>query len=202
MNLFEKCQDRQLGSGLRWLNEPPTWTFDADHRLHMEPTACTDFFRPPDQDANDGACLLYTAVRGDFTLSARVAVHLKGFGDAGGLVLRAQPDCWAKLCVERSPAGEVGVVSVVTAPFSDDANSELLDRPEAHLRITRKGRLFGMHYSVDGDRWRFVRAFAMDVPEELMVGAHAQAPFTGGCRADIDFLQLQHTAVQDFRSGE
>ena len=202
MNLFESCGGHDPGAKLSWLNEPPKWSFDASHRLQLAASPCTDFFRPPDQEARDDAALLYTTVRGDFTLSTRVVAHLVEFGDAGGLMLRAAPDCWAKLCVERSPVGEVAVVSVVTAPISDDANSEVLSRPEAYLRLTRRGPLMGMHYGVHGDRWRFVRAFTMDAPDELMVGVHAQAPFAGGCTAGFDFLQLTGVGVEDFRSGQ
>ena len=202
MNLFAGCADKSLGGGLRWLNEPPTWSFDAEGRLTVEPRAHTDFFRSPEQPTRDDASLLRVLVQGDFTLSARVAVHLVGFGDAVGLMLRLGPDCWAKLCVERSPVGEVAIVSVVTAPWSDDANGELLSRPEAYLRLTRRGDQIGMHYSVHGDRWRFVRAFTLGGAQAVDVGLHAQAPFAGGCRGTCDFLRLDGTAVADFRSGE
>jgi uncharacterized protein len=202
MNLFASCTGVNLGAGLRWLNEPPTWSFDADHRLSLEPQAKTDFFRSREQQARDDACMLYVPVQGDFTLSAHVAAHLVDFGDAAGLMVRGAPDCWAKLCVERSPVGEVAIVSVVTAPDSDDANGELLARPEAYLRLTRRGDLFGMHCSAHGDRWRFVRAFTLSAAKQLTVGLHAQAPFSGGCRATCDFLRLQDAGIADFRSGE
>jgi uncharacterized protein len=202
MNLFASCAGQRLGAGLCWLNEPLVWSFDADGRLTVEPPAKTDFFRPPGQEARDDACLLHVPALGDFTLTARVAAHLVDFGDAVGLMLRRGPDCWAKLCVERSPVGEVAIVSVVTGPWSDDANGELLARPEAYLRLTRRGELVGMHYSVHGDRWRFVRAFTLGPGGPLAVGLHAQAPFAGGCRGTCDFLRLEAAGVADYRSGQ
>jgi uncharacterized protein len=201
VNLFEGCHDKSLASGLQWLNEPPEWSFDAGG-LTVFPAAATDFFRPPDRPAHDSAGLLYGWVEGDFTATTRASAALAGFGDAAALTVRGEARTWAKLCVERSPVGEVSIVSVVTQTWSDDANNELLARPEAFLRLTRNGPLFGMHYSLDGRRWRFVRAFALPLPHRVMVGVHAQAPFQGGCRASFAFLDLAAEPVGDFRSGE
>jgi hypothetical protein len=91
---------------------------------------------------------------------------------------------------------------VVTDGSSDDANNELLPRPACQIRITRSGDVFGMHFSLDGRRWRFVRTFGLGMPPEVMVGVHAQAPFVGGARARFRRLELVRAAVADFRSGE
>ncbi|MEW6754193.1 MAG: DUF1349 domain-containing protein [Candidatus Latescibacterota bacterium] len=201
MDLFQGCRGRSLANGLRWLNEPPEWQFGVEG-LRIVPAPRTDFFRPADGAAHDSAGLLHTTVNGDFTVRTHVRAELAGFGDAGALTVRAAPDQWAKICVERSPVGEVGIVSVVTDPWSDDANAELLAAPEAFLRITRKGSVFGLHYSLDGDRWRFVRAFTCRMPDGVLVGVHAQAPFQGGCRATFGLLEITPQPVPDFRSGE
>lgn len=201
MDLFQGCRGRTLANGLRWLNEPPTWEF-GEGGLRVVPAGPTDFFRPSDQPGQDNAGLLYTEVTGAFTARTRVRASLAGFGDAGVLTVRAAPDQWAKLCVERSPVGEIGMVSVVTDPWSDDANSELLTTAEAWLRISRSRSVFGMHYSLDGRRWRFVRAFTCAMPETVMVGVHAQAPFGPGCCAEFSCLELVPEPVADFRSGE
>jgi regulation of enolase protein 1 (concanavalin A-like superfamily) len=200
MNLFDGCMDKALANGLAWLHEPAEWGFD-DAGLTAVPPVGSDFFRMPDH-AFDSACLLYKEVAGDFTLSTRVQAELFSFGDAAAITVRAGETQWAKLCMESSPAGDVSLVSVVTNPWSDDANGELLERPECHLRLTRKGDIFGMHYSLDGARWRFTRAFFMELPHTLMLGIHAQAPFKAGCRAVFSSVNLTLQAVQDFRSGE
>ena len=127
---------------------------------------------------------------------------LVGFGDAAAMTVRAKDNLWAKLCLERSPIGDVSVVSVVTNVNSDDANNELLKKPSCFLRITRKGDVFGMHYSLDGTVWRFVRTFILDMPETVMVGIHAQAPFMGGCKVLFKSLEMYGVPVEDFRSGE
>jgi len=202
MNLLARNTAPDASPRLEWINEPPEWRVDEQGRLHVTPAAGTDFFRPIDRPGHDSAGLLCATVTGDFTARTQVHVTLVEFGDAAALTVRVSPGQWAKICVERSLVGEVSVVSVVTDPWSDDANGELLAAPSAHLRLTRKGDLFGMHYSLDGDRWRFVRAFGMSSPAEMLVGVHAQAPFVGGCQARFDYLEIDPQPVADFRSGE
>ena len=201
VDLFEGCKGHQLANGLAWLREPTEWHFDDDGLL-IVPEAKTDFFRPYQGTPNDNACLLYAEVTGDFTAVTQTRAHLVGFGDAAALTVRAGPTQWAKLCLERSPIGDVSAVSVVTNTWSDDANNELLATPECYLRITRKGDVFGMHYSLDGQTWRFVRTFGMALPKTVKVGIHAQAPFVGGCRATFSKFTLSSEPVKDFRSGE
>lgn len=202
MNRFRGCRDRDVPSGMSWLNEPPEWHFDEHGRLTIVPKAVSDFFRPHDGEPNDNACLLAANITGDFTAVTRASAVLAGFGDAAALTVRASATRWAKLCVERSPIGETSMVSVVTDGFSDDANSELLRCPECFMRLTRRGNVFGMHYSLDGQTWRFVRCFGLEMPQTVKVGVHAQAPFQGGCSAVFDFLETTNQAVMDFRSGE
>jgi len=201
MNLFEGCSDQTLANGLRWFQEPPSWSFSGG-KLTIVPAPQTDFFRGYGREPKDDACLLYVEVSGDFTARTRASADPVAFGDAAAVTVRAGSTQWAKLCLERSPIGEVSAVSVVTDPWSDDANNELLDRPECDLRLTRKGAIFAMHYRTNDGPWRFVRTFAMDAPETVMVGVHAQAPFKGGCRATFRGLEIEHEPVDDFRSGE
>jgi regulation of enolase protein 1 (concanavalin A-like superfamily) len=201
MDLLKGCHDRALAAGLSWLNEPPEWRFDGEGLL-VVPEAATDFFRPYSGTGRDNAALLYTEVTGDFTAATRTRVHLVGFGDAAAITVRAGATQWAKLCLERSPIGDISAVSVVTNPTSDDANNELVDEPACFLRITRNGDVFGMHYSLDGQVWRFVRTFGMAMPRTVKVGIHAQAPFVGGCWARFASFELSDQPVADFRSGE
>ena len=201
MDMFHGCEGKTLPTGLRWLREPPTWSFSAG-TLEIVPEAKTDFFRPVVGEANDNACLLCAVARGDFTATVDARAVLVGFGDAAAMTVRSSPELWAKLCMERSPRGEISMVSVVTRGTSDDSNSELLTAPEASLRITRKGSEFALHYRVGQGAWRFVRSFGMPMPESVMIGVHAQAPFVGGCRATFSRFEIEPRAVADFRSGE
>jgi uncharacterized protein len=201
MNLLEGHSGPSIPQGLRWLREPQSFSFGRDG-LRIVPAPRTDFFRPHGGEAVDNACLLYRLVSGDFTAVAEAEADLVGFGDAAALTVRSSPELWAKLCLERSPVGEVSIVSVVTEVSSDDANNELLPRPACLLRITRRGDVFGMHFSTGGNRWRFVRTFGLRMPPEVMVGVHAQAPFVGGARATFRRFEIVSGAIADFRSGE
>jgi hypothetical protein len=57
-------------------------------------------------------------------------------------------------------------------------------------------------YIFTNPKWRFVRAFVLDMPETVKVGVHAQAPFAAGCRALFKSFELSEKPVNDFRSGE
>ncbi len=201
MNLLADCDGMTLANDLTWLNEPPEWRFDRGG-LTIVPQEASDFFRPHVGPPKDNCCLLHREVTGDFTATALTKANLVDFGDAAALTVRASDILWAKLCLERSPIGDVSLVSVVTDPWSDDANNELLETPECYLRLTRKGNVFGMHYSLNGKLWRFVRTFVLDMPPVVMVGIHAQAPFAAGCRVVFKSLTLSPEPVGDFRSGE
>ena len=200
VDLLKDLRPNQTGGELKWLNPPEQW--HVGDGLTIVPKAETDFFRPYEGQARDNACLLYREVAGDFTSVVGLKAELAGFGDAGALTIRQDATHWAKICLERSPIGDVSVVSVVTNPCSDDSNGELLDRPECFLRLTRRGNVFGMHYSLDGKAWRFVRTFGFELSDPAALGIHAQAPFRGGCRVTFTRWDLTNEAVADFRSGE
>lgn len=202
MNLIETIKNRDVPKGFTWLNEPENWSV-SDGRLSITPLGETDFFRSPDGlTVNDNACLLSTNIGGDFTAVAHLKANLKAFADAGALMVRSSADKWAKLCLERSPTGDFAVVSVVTEKYSDDCNGELLETAECFLRITRKGKVFGMHHSLDGTTWRFSRTFTRDFGDDVAIGILAQAPIAGGCSVDFDLFRIDKGAVTDFRSGE
>ena len=201
MNMFTGCKGKVLANGLKWLNEPPEWAFE-DQGLRIVPRAGSDFLRLYREPPKDNCCLLYRYTRGDFTAIAQVSATLVEFGDAAALTLRASETQWAKLCLERSPIGEISLVSVVTNPWSDDSNSEIVTTSTCYLRLTRKGNVFGMHYSLNGKTWRFVRTFALETGPNLMVGIHAQAPFTAGCQVLFHSLTISPEPVDNFRSGE
>lgn len=202
MNLLANLNENELPSGWAWISEPASWR-QSDGTLRVEPAEHTDYFRSPDGSmARDNAPYLATRVSGDFTIVTRARVNLVGFGDAATIVVREREDLWAKLCLERSPIGDVSLVSVVTRGVSDDANSELVPEPTAYLRATRRGDVFAFHYSNDGSTWRFVRTFRMECAPEVYVGIAAQAPYANGCVVEFDQLELRAGAVRDFRSGE
>jgi len=199
--MFKGCEGKRLSTGLAWLHEPREWGFGQDG-LEIVPEGKTDFFRPVVGGPVDNACLLYTWITGDFTAVADAHAVLAGFGDAAALTVRSDAERWAKICIERSPRGEISIVSVVTEGVSDDSNNEVLAAARASVRLTRTGNVFGMHYRAGAGAWRFVRTFGMEVPARVMVGVHAQAPFVSGCRATFTRFEVEPQGVSDLRSGE
>lgn len=201
MNMLEGCRGRTLAPGLAWLNEPAEWGVGPEGLKVGLDRKC-DFFRPYSGEANDGAHLLYARLRGDFAVTASLTAVLANTFDAGGLLVRGSAEQWAKLCIERGVRGETKVVSVVTRRWSDDADHVILPEPRAWVRITRKGAVFAFHWSDDGRQWRFVRVFPLELPDEVMVGALAQAPRVPGGSVAFTSLVSSSATVADFRSGE
>jgi regulation of enolase protein 1 (concanavalin A-like superfamily) len=186
---------------LRWELEPAAWRGD-DRQLTIEAGPRTDLFRDP-QGARPqlGAPrLIGDPPAGEWQLSARVAAHLRSTFDAGALILWAGEREWAKLAFERSPQGAGMVVSVVTRGLSDDCNSTMVGGDHVWLRVARVGAAFAFHASGDGERWDFVRHFALDA--DPAVGCLAQSPTGAGCAATFTAIRFGTTRLRDLRSGE
>ena len=170
--------------------------------LTLEAGPRTDLFRDPQgADPQLGATReLIDAPDGDWTLSARVQADLRSAFDAGALILWADERTWAKLALERSPQGEGMIVSVVTRGLSDDCNSTVVDGDAVWLRIARVGGAFAFHASADGERWDFVRHFALD--GDPRPGFSAQSPTGEGLLATFTQIRLEAARLRDLRSGE
>lgn len=153
--------------------------------------------------SSDAPRLLGTAPEGDFQLSARVTVGFAGDFDAGVLYVHVGEREWAKLCFERSP-GVPTICSVVTRGHSDDANSFTVDGDSVWLRVSRTGDAFAYHASTDGERWTFVRTFALGSPGDTaraLVGFMVQSPVGDGCPAEFRDLAFHRHAPADLRDG-
>jgi regulation of enolase protein 1 (concanavalin A-like superfamily) len=92
-------------------------------------------------------------------------------------------------------------VSVVTRGVSDDCNSMVVDGREVRLRVARVGPAVAFHASVDGERWNFVRFFALDGPDNLAVGFLAQSPTGEGCTVSFTEIAYEAARLADLRSG-
>ncbi|MFI0236913.1 DUF1349 domain-containing protein [Streptomyces sp. NPDC016845] len=182
------------------------WAY-ADGALTGRAGARQDRFVPPAGDslesASDAPRLLGTPPEGDFQLIARVTVGFAAAFDAGVLYLHVGEREWAKLCYERSP-DEPTVCTVVTRGRSDDANSFVVPGSTVWLRITRTGSAFAFHASTDGEKWTFVRVFALGDEHSAaaaQVGFLAQSPTGEGCEVVFDRIELRSGAPKDLRDG-
>ena len=187
---------------VRWLNEPTSWRATED-ALTVAAGPDTDWFVDPQQTSAPklNAPALVGDARGDFQLSARVAVDFAGTYDAGVLMLYADDRSWAKLCFEYSPQREPMVVSVVTRGVSDDCNSFVVDGSSVWLRVARLGTAFAFHASLDGSSWSLVRHFALEGDGEPSVGFAAQSPTGDGCAVTFDRIAYEAARLSDLRSG-
>ncbi|MGW1227808.1 DUF1349 domain-containing protein [Streptomyces sp. NPDC002530] len=182
------------------------WAYE-DGVLTTRAGARQDRFVPPGGDSlesvSDAPRLLGAAPQGDFQLIARVRVGFAAAFDAGVLYLHVTDDAWAKLCLELSPDHPT-VCTVVTRGQSDDVNSFVVDGDTYWLRLSRTGNAFAYHASPDGEKWTFVRVFALGTPEQTAaasIGFLAQSPTGEGCEVAFDRIAFRATGVADLRDG-
>jgi regulation of enolase protein 1 (concanavalin A-like superfamily) len=181
------------------LNPCDIQTIDEAFFLTANPR--TDFICKYQNYIRDEAAFYYSEQIGDFTLSAEVETTGTASYDAAFLMVRESECRWIKLAVELGVDGTYNVVSVITDRWSDDANGELLSTGKCWLRITRKGDFWGLHYSMDGLYWRFVRAFGLNLSEKVMVGFGIQAPVGEDCKGKVKSIALTGQSVINFRDG-
>jgi uncharacterized protein len=164
--------------------------------------ARADYFRNPDGTlAKDDAPFLWLSVTGDFVAQAHVRPHFASTYDSGVLMARHDPHYWAKLCFEKTDFGTTAAVSVVTRVVSDDANGADISTASLWLQMVRVGNLFGLHYATDGNNWRMVRYFHLEVPASLKVGIVAQCPAGPGSTIDFLHFSLEQRTIANLRSG-
>jgi len=187
---------------LHWETAPADFTLRADGGLEMSALPRTDFFIDPRGDVTmtNSARLLFTP-DSRFMLRAHARAGLVATYDAAVLMLYVDDRHWAKLCLELSPQGQPMIVSVVTNGTSDDCNSVVLNEAAAYLRVSGFGAAFALHYSLDGERWHFVRYFALRQTAGLSVGFSVQAPTGAGCTVAFSDIRYTTTELADLRSG-
>ncbi|QNP62691.1 DUF1349 domain-containing protein [Streptomyces genisteinicus] len=181
------------------------WSYD-DGLLTVAAGPRQDRFVAPTgeglEPAGDAPRLL-GAPEGDFQLIARVDVRFAAAFDAGVLYVHVGEREWAKLCMELSPDLPT-VCTVVTRGHSDDANSFTVDGESVWLRVSRTGRAFAFHASTDGERWTFVRIFALGDEESArsaLVGFMAQSPVGEGCEVAFGAIEYREGGPEGLRDG-
>lgn len=174
----------------------------ADDKLSITAGPKTDLFTDPRGQINvANTPRLMFMPQGDFMLSATVTVPFAATYDAGVLVAHVDETHWGKLCFEYSPQNEPMIVSVVNKGDSDDCNSVVIAGNTVHLRLTRIGRAFAFHYSIDKCFWHFVRYFNLGV-EGAAIGFSSQSPTGVGCTATFEDIRFEPRAPSDLRNGE
>jgi uncharacterized protein len=185
----------------RWIGTPAAASADGDS-LTIAAGGRSDWFIHPGTGVRTlNAPALVGRTSGDFLLSARVEVAFASKFDAGVLALWRDELTWAKLCFEYSPESEAMVVSVVTRSTSDDCNSSIVEGGSVWLRISRIGREFAFHSSLNGTAWQLVRHFGLTPDDEIEVGFLAQSPTGDGCTATFSDIRFRAETLGDLRGG-
>lgn len=192
-----------------WSRDPATGVVTGEALPHSDL-----YVNPGGEGAGDAesllnaATLLATPPAGDFRLVARVAAEHRSLFDAGVLLLWDDETHWAKLCLERSPAGAPMVVSVVTRGTSDDANAFVLDAAQVWLRISRVDGVYAFHAAAIGAEsapdltWQLVRVFSLGTDlAGHRVGLEVQSPTGDGCTVTFADVVVDEVRLADLRDG-
>ena len=205
MNLLDNLTPDTLAArGLAWEHAPAHWEALAGGGLRVNAPARADYFRDPTgSHVNDAAPFLWMNVSGDFVARALVRPTFASTYDSGVILVRHDPEHWAKVCFEKTDFGTTAAVSVVTNGVSDDANGANLELAEVWLQVTRVGDVFGLQYSPDASdgSWRMVRVFRLTVPPTVRVGIVAQSPVGPGTTIDFLHFSIEQRTVKNVRSG-
>jgi hypothetical protein len=205
MNLLENLTSDTLASrGLAWEHDPTHWEALPGGGMRVIAPARADYFRDPTgSHVNDAAPFLWMNVSGDFVARALVRPTFASTYDSGVIMVRHDPEHWAKVCFEKTDFGTTAAVSVVTNGVSDDANGANLELAEVWLQVTRVGDVFGLQYSLDASAgsWRMVRVFRLPVPPTVRVGIVAQSPVGPGTTIDFLHFSIEQRTVKNVRSG-
>jgi len=195
--------DTLSASGLAWEHAPVAWEPLPEGGIRVTVPAKADYFRDPSgSHVNDNAPFLWKMVTGDFVARGHVRPAFNSTYDSAVLMVRHDAETWAKLCFEKTDFGTTAAVSVVTRGLSDDANGADLVAADLWLQMIRIGNVFGLHYSLDGENWRMVRLFNLDVPAAVRVGLVAQCPVGPGTTIDLLSFSVEERTAKNIRSGK
>lgn len=195
--------------GFTWLDGTPapehSW---AGGTLTVSSGPRTDRFADPAGAHVFSNAPIVAAPAGRGTLVATVEAEGTGQFDAAALYAVAGDD-WAKLALERSPAGEQMLVSVVTNGVSDDCNHRVVAAAGAATAVRLRvavvgGGVFAFHVEEAG-RWELLRYFGLGrakaEPDTVRLGLSAQSPLGEGCTARFGGLSWSDGVPADLRDG-
>lgn len=174
-------------------NPPAGVTIAGPDRMSVRAGKNTNWFASPWDLKNwDNVPTLLFRPDENFTLSAKIALSPVSLWDSGALVLFADKDHWAKLCLEMpEPNGPLSVVSVVTNDVSDDGYSIQAKGDALYMRVSKSGPGLSFYASEDGQNWKLIRAFRFRATAPVQAGFLAQSPVGAGI--SVEFSDIRYS---------
>ena len=185
-----------------WMNEPKTWSLE-EGVLHITALEGSDYFNNPiDSTISGSAPFIYWENEKDFIATALVEPDFNSIWNAVSIMVYQDSLNWIKFAFENSDATGKSLVSVVTKEISDDANGPILSTSEKiWLRIIRKGNLYAMHWSEDGEHFKMKRLSALTGLKNVFIGIEAQSPVGKKATHKIHSWKLEEKTVDNLRKG-
>ena len=187
-------------SGFAWKNEGALKPLATGLELYA-PKQTDYFVNPADGSIKENAPFFYREVEGDFVLQAKVSHGFDATYDACVLLAYDNETLWAKACFECTDFGTHAVVTVMTNGRSDDANGANIAGNEVWLQLARKGDLFAVHYSLDGEQFIMARLCSLPMRQRVQVGLVAQSPTGNGGERRFEHVRLECRTLADIRGG-
>ena len=188
-------------SEMNWMNQPKSFLVD-NSSLHITVNKGTDFFNNPEDNSVTGSApYLYKAIEGNFVAKALVQPDFSSQWNAVALMVHFDNMNWIKFAFENSDATGPSIVSVVTKGTSDDANGVLLNEDmKVWLAIVRKGNIYSMHWSKDGENFKMARLTSMPIQGVVNIGIEAQSPVGDSAKHQVHFFEIKEITVDDLRN--
>ena len=188
-------------AGMSWMNKPEAFEV-KDSSLLVTVVEGTDFFNNPEDSSVVGSApYLYQSVQEDFMAWAWVRPDFSGQWNAVALMVHIDSVNWIKFAFENSDATGPSIVSVVTRTTSDDANGVVLgDNESIWLSLVRKGNLYAMHWSVDGENYTMARLTAMPESVQVKIGLEMQSPVGEEATHQVMFWDIDRVSVKNLRN--
>lgn len=187
MNLFTGRRTDQL----QWLNEPEEWRFFSDQSLFIRAGARTECkFDASTMTFLHTAPFLFALAQDDFEVTTRLRVEMKDRGDAGCLVIMANPTNWARLSLQLNDEHATMMSTVTRDGLSDDSTSMYVSVDDPTLRMTKADGRVQFSFSENGQTWSHIRTFGFPESPSYRIGVMAQSPEGEGCEVTFDMLSV------------
>lgn len=191
----------EMVSEMNWMIEPQSFVVE-NNSLKITVTKGTDFFNSPEDSTVVGtAPYLFKEVEGDFVAKALVEPDFSAQWNAVAVILYIDSLNWIKLAFENSDATGPSIVSVVTKGNSDDANGVILNgEKRVWLALVRKGDIYSMHWSLDGENFKMARLTSMTHQNAVKIGLEFQSPVGDSASHQVHYFEIKEKTVEDLRN--